>query len=168
MIRLSSLLLFLLFFFFYIYLIFCMNRVDIAMGLLDKAKMVLLVVSVDVVVKWLILLFMLMFLCLSTTCTGLTSRWVCWTRRRWSSSTSPLSRSSSSSVSTLALSWSQMLICTCQRWDLFPWNKKVKLFDRREKLKFFRRARWIWTTAARSARTGATSSMKMASSFTRM
>ena len=155
---------------------FYMNRVDIAlMGLLDKGKMVVVVVSFDVVVNVVdvvvnvdVVVVNVVVICLSTTCTGLTSRWVCWTRRRWSSSTSPLSRSSSSSVSTLALSWSQMLISTCQRWDLFPWNKKVKLFDRREKLKFFRRARWIWTTAARSARTGATSSMKMASSFTRM
>ena len=79
--------------------------------------MVVVVISVDVVVNdvdfvvmMLILLLscLLMFLfatyILHVHCTGLTSRWGCWTRRRWSSSTSPLSRSSSSSVSTLALS----------------------------------------------------------------
>ena len=91
---------------------FYMNRVDIAlMGLLDKGKMVVVVVSFDVVVNVVdvvvnvdVVVVNVVVICLSTTCTGLTSRWVCWTRRRWSSSTSPLSRSSSSSVSTLALS----------------------------------------------------------------
>ena len=98
----------------FLYSVFCMNRVDIAMGLLDRVKMVVVVVSVDVVANvvnvvdffWVMLTFVVnvVVICLSTPYTGLTSRWGCWTRRRWSSSTSPLSRSSSSSVSTLALS----------------------------------------------------------------
>ena len=77
-----------------------MNRVDIAMGLLDRVKivvvveMVVFVVSVDVVVDVVVsvdvvvnvdaVVINVVVICLSTTYTGLTSQWVCWTRRRWS------------------------------------------------------------------------------------
>ena len=65
-----------------------MNRVDIAMGLLDRVKMVIVVVSVDVVVNIYVVVVNVVVvnvvvICLSTTYTGLTSRWACWTRARW-------------------------------------------------------------------------------------
>ena len=55
---------------------FCMNRVDIAMGLLDRVKMVVVVVSVDVVFNINVVVVNVVVICLSTTYTGLTSRWV--------------------------------------------------------------------------------------------
>ena len=60
---------------------FCMNRVDIAMGLLDRVRMVIVVVSVDVVVNIYVVVVNVVVvnvvvICLSTTYTGLKSRWV--------------------------------------------------------------------------------------------
>ena len=53
--------------------------------------MVVVVVSVDVVVNVVdvvvnvdVVVVNVVVICLSTTYTGLTSQWVCWTRRRWS------------------------------------------------------------------------------------